>query len=218
MTIFSQNVDRNSHTAMRNFLWRHFRYNTMNSWNNSTSYAHNMKITHLGLESSIVDKLFDLIQTEEFYEPIRNLISEFGTDHNYEWQAGFNGRSGGYLVLYQGEQKPSGYKSYCTACGQRNYKSVSENGSVCGRCHKPFRVDYTQTHMSVNTFPGRSVDQQVSFGSWDIDSLQHRVGIVCDFDKLADDIVAEAVYMAHNYEVEEKTFYVPQTRKVLVGA
>lgn len=217
MTIFSQSVDKRSREAMINFLWRHFRYNTMNSWNNSTSYAHNMKIHRLGLDTYIVDKLFDLIQTEEFYEPINELTSEFGRRYDYEWQAGFNGRSDGYLVLYQGEQKPSGYKSHCTACGQRNYKSITESGRICGRCHELSRVEDTQTHMSIHRFPGRSIDQQENFYSWDLDSLRYRVEIVCDFDKLADTIVSEAVYMAENYTVEEKVFYTPQTRKVLVG-
>jgi len=37
---------------------------------------------------------------------------------------GSNGRSGGYLVLYQGEYYDPGYKSRCRACGQLNYQHV----------------------------------------------------------------------------------------------
>lgn len=41
------------------------------------------------------------------------MIEDFNEEHNFQWQTGTNGRSGGYLVLYQGGTKPSGYKSFC---------------------------------------------------------------------------------------------------------
>jgi len=218
MVTYSKKVDRRSRTAMTDFLRNHYRYNTMNSWNQSTSYAHNMKIDRLGLGSEIVNKLFDLIQTNEFYWRLDDLKREFGEAHNHQWQVGFNGRSGGYLVLYQGEITPSGYKSYCSACGQKNYKSVKESGSVCGKCGKAERKDFPQTHMSINSFPGRSTDQYEDFEDWDMYSLRERVDLVCEFDALADAIAAEAVYMAENFEVEEETYHVPHIRKVLVEA
>ncbi len=218
MTKYSKKIDRRSRVAMEAFLETHFRYNTMNSWNNATSYAHNMKVYNLGLERDIVNKLFDLIATDDFYLRINDLIGEFGEAHNYSWQAGFNGRSGGYLVLYQGGRKPSGYKSYCCACGQKNYKSVAENGNICGVCKKPARRDFTHTHMNVYTNPGRSTDGNKDFEEWDKGALRRRVDLVCEFDALADAIVAEAVYMAENCSVEEETVYVPRTRKILVGA
>lgn len=84
----------------------------MNSWNGCTSYACNLKITHLGLSSEEIDKLFDLIQTQEFFDAMDTLKQDFAATHNYIWQAWMNGRSGGYLVLYQGELTPSGYRSY----------------------------------------------------------------------------------------------------------
>ncbi len=107
---------------MTQYLTTHFRYPTLNSWNRSTSYACNLKITHLGLSPEVVDKLFDMIQTQEFFDAMDECKWEFAAKHNYLWQAGMNGRSGGYLVLYQGEKRPSGYKSHCTNCGQRNYQ------------------------------------------------------------------------------------------------
>lgn len=110
MITFYLNVDMRSQTAMTQFLQNHFRYFTMNSWNKSKSYACNLKIYNLGLESNITDKLYDLIQTEEFFDEINTLLSEFDRAHNYRWQAKMNGRSGGYLVLYQGTVSPSEYR------------------------------------------------------------------------------------------------------------
>lgn len=138
---FYQPVNKRSKAAMRAFLTQHFRYFTGNSWNASSSYACNMKLYHLGLPRELEDKLWDMLEVEEFYDPINQLRNQFAEEHDYQWQAAFNGRSGGYLVLYQGGRKPTGHKSYCTCCGQRNFTSVAETNNVCGRCgqHRCFR-------------------------------------------------------------------------------
>ena len=102
MTEFYRPVDLRSRVAMTAYLKNHFRYHTMNSWNRSTSYACNLKVHNLGLEHDLVMRLFDLIELPDFYEPINDLCREFDEAHDYLWQVGFNGRSGGYLVLYQG--------------------------------------------------------------------------------------------------------------------
>jgi len=102
MKIFLKKVDTRSRKAMIDYLSGHFRYHTANSWNNSTSYAYNMKIYNLGLGSEIQDRLYELMECEDFYRSINDFIGLFEQEHNYKWQAGFNGRQGGYLVLYQG--------------------------------------------------------------------------------------------------------------------
>ena len=61
MRRFYQPVDLRSRQEMAQYLTTHFRYPTLNSWNRSTSYACNLKITHLGLSPEVVDKLFDMI-------------------------------------------------------------------------------------------------------------------------------------------------------------
>lgn len=121
MKRFYQSVDKRSRKAMVSFLKSHERYNTANSWNHSTSYAHNLKIYGLGIEATLADKLYDLIDTEGFYELLGYPMHDFAVVHNYQWQAAMNGRSGGYLVLYQGGTKKSEFHSYCTACGQKEF-------------------------------------------------------------------------------------------------
>ena len=66
--------------------------------------------------------LIHIFCVQGFFDALKPLMDAFAEAHNYRWQAGMNGRSGGYLVLYQGETKLSQYKSYCTCCGQRNYR------------------------------------------------------------------------------------------------
>ena len=216
MKQFSKEVDLRSRSAMTDFLTKHFRYNTMNSWNRSTSYANNVKAYKLGLSNGQEEKLYALLDTSEFYTYINEMLDEFAAAHNFIWRVGFNGRSGGYLVLYQGYSKPSEYKSYCTECGQRNYKSVAETGNnKCGRCGSDARKDYTRAPLEIGCYPGRSTDMGEDFEDWDMYQLRERVKLVQEFDKLCDDILSTVVGLIENYEVEETVVYQPRTVKVM---
>ncbi|MBR3971265.1 MAG: hypothetical protein IKJ83_00040, partial [Ruminococcus sp.] len=147
---------------------------------------------------------------------INELLNEFNSEHNYLWQAGMNGRNGGYLVLYQGQATKSEYKSFCTACGQKNYTSVKETGNICGRCRSSSRVDYSTPPLNISVYPGRSTDDGEDFEDWDIDDIRARVRLVQELDMLADSIVDYALDCANNYTVEDEEILIPQTQKVLV--
>lgn len=216
MKRFYQSVDFRSRTAMTDFLQNHFRYPTMNSWNGSRSYACNLKIHSLQLAAEIVDKLYDLIQTQEFLSGQSELLNEFGKQFGYHWQAGMNGRSGGYLVLYQGELRASGYQSYCACCGQKNYRKASKTDNICGVCGSPSRVNFPQTHMQVVKYPGRGTDDDADYKEWSMADLRDRVRLVQELDRLADQMVDKAVCFARHYAVKEEEYFFPQMRKVLV--
>ena len=213
--LFSRRVDKRSRAEMTAYLSGHFRYNTMNSWNRSTSYACNMKLYKLGLDRGTEDKLWDIIQVPEFYERLNERIEDFNWQHNYLWQAGWNGRSGGYLVLYQGGTKPSGYRSYCTKCGQKNYTSVAETGNRCGVCNEETRIDFSKPPIQIFFYPGRDVDMGEDFEDWSLYELKQRTELVQEFDQLADDIVEEALHIASEHTVEEQVIYKPITELVL---
>lgn len=214
---FWKSVDTRSRWKMQKFLLEHFRYDTMNSWNRSTSYACNMKIYNLGLPKEVEDKLWDMLDCQEVYDRIHDLIDDFNADHEFRWQAAFNGRSGGYLVLYQGGSKPSEHKSFCRFCGQKNFTSVNETGNVCGRCRRPGRIDYVKPPLQVFTYPGKATDMDEDFEGWSLEELRTRVKLVQELDALADKIVLEARYMAENCSVQEEVYYEQKTRKVLTG-
>lgn len=86
----------------------------MNSWNGLTAPAYNLKIYNV-IPNKYQDKVYELMQYDGFYDTINDLINDFSLEHNHEWQAGFNGRSGGYLVLYSGgienNRRYTSYKS-----------------------------------------------------------------------------------------------------------
>lgn len=102
-------VDTNNRQSMIDFLTGHYRYDTMNSWNRSTSYAHNVKIHNLGIPEHLRDLAYELVcnpdvDSSEWDMIVNDLIYDFILDTGYSMA--FNGRSGGYLVMYDAEYDP----------------------------------------------------------------------------------------------------------------
>lgn len=97
-------MSRKTKKEMIEFLKNHFRYDTANSWNESTSYARNVKIYNLGFSEVLAGKAIDLICEEGFNELIAclyaPLVEQFEEETSEDYTIGFNGRSDGYLVLY----------------------------------------------------------------------------------------------------------------------
>jgi hypothetical protein len=215
--MFYKEVDKRYKKPMQDFLKKHFRYDTMNSWNRSTSYANNIKLHNFEKPAGVNDDTWwGILEVTEWHERLSELLEDFGREHNWLWQVGINGRSGGYIVLYRGGIKPSGYKSYCTHCGQKNYQEVpvSEIG-ICGRCEAKARVNIKDTHMQIFTWPDKSNDMGEDFEGWSLSELRQRVELVQEFDKLSDSIVDEYVSICRNYRIIDEEILIPQTVKVL---
>ena len=152
----------------------------------------------------------------DWQEKLSDLLEDFGRSHNWFWQAGINGRSGGYVVLYQGGIKPSGYKSYCIHCGQKNYQAVPEGQKgICSRCNAKERVNFKQTHMQVFTWPGKDVDMSEDFRGWSLFELQERVALVQEFDQLCGKITESYIGTCRDYRIVEEEILVPKTIKIL---
>ncbi len=214
--MYYKQIDKRYKETMIKFLRKHFRYNTMNSWNRSTSYANNIKLHNVDKPKDIDnDTWWEILWVTEWQNILSDLLEDFGRKHEWQWQAGINGRSGGYVVLYKGGIKPSDYKSYCTHCGQKNYQAVpgGEIG-ICGRCDAKARVNFKQTHMQVFTWPGKSIDDE-DFADWTMSEIRERVELVQDFDRLCETIVESYIGVCRNYRVVEEEILVPKTIKVL---
>lgn len=100
--MFTKEIDYTNRQEMVDFLKNHYRYWTMNSWNASSSYANNVKIYNLNLPKEIQDKAWDYacgsLECCDIDFMIQDEIAMFKEDTRYD--AGFNGRSAGYLVMY----------------------------------------------------------------------------------------------------------------------
>ena len=215
--MYYKEVDKRYREAMLAFLKKHFKYNTMNSWNRSTSYANNIKLHNIEKPDDINSETWwEMLGITEWQEKLSDLLEDFGRRYEWQWQAGINGRSGGYVVLYRGGIKPSGYKSYCTHCSQKNYEAVPEGEiGICGRCDAKARVNFKQTHMQVFTCPGKDVDMYEDFEGWTLSQLRERVELVQDFDRLCEEIMTAYICICRNYRIKEEEILVPKTIKVL---
>lgn len=103
--MFFKEVDLTDRKAMIFFLANHFRYYTINPWNRLTSYANNVKLQNLEIPNHLQEKAYDFIScddTGDYYAAVNELVLEFRNKTGYA--ACFNGRSGGYLVLYEASE------------------------------------------------------------------------------------------------------------------
>lgn len=93
---YTKGVDITKDKSMFNFIAEHPTYFTGNSWNRTRSIAHNVKLYKLGLEGDWCRALAHLESGE--YDTINWMIQDWEREHP-GYSVGFNGRSGGYLVL-----------------------------------------------------------------------------------------------------------------------
>lgn len=113
---YKTGVDISNTKSMFEFLNNHFTYDTMNSWNNLRSIANNVKVYKLGLDGDAWAAL-DLLRADN-YDTVNEMLYDFEHEHK-GYEVGFNGRSGGYLVLCNKENNRNvipdrlyGYDSY----------------------------------------------------------------------------------------------------------
>lgn len=107
-------MSRKTKKEMINFLKEHERYWTMNSWNGGSSYANNVKIYNLGMDHDLEMKAYGLLVEEGFNQLLASdyefLKERFEEETGYT--IGSNGRSSGYLVLYDMEHPAASIDSH----------------------------------------------------------------------------------------------------------
>lgn len=94
---YTKGIDITNDKSMFNFIANHPTYYTMNSWNRTRSIAHNVKLYNLDLDGDWSVALSHLESGE--YDTISFAIDDWERKHP-GYQVCFNGRSNGYLVLY----------------------------------------------------------------------------------------------------------------------
>ena len=94
---YIKGIDITNDKQMFEFINNHFRYYTANSWNRGRSIAHNVKIYNLCLSGDHWTAL-TFLQDDDYFV-VNMMIEDWETEHR-GYKVGFNGRSGGYLVLY----------------------------------------------------------------------------------------------------------------------
>jgi hypothetical protein len=101
---YVKGIDITNDKQMFNFLKNHYQYYTMNSWNGLKSIANNVKLYKLGLSGDWTTALNFL--NSDSYDIITSMIEDWEYEHK-GYKVGFNGRSGGYLVIYNDDNNRS---------------------------------------------------------------------------------------------------------------
>ena len=107
---YKSGVDICNTKSMWEFLHNHFTYYTMNSWNRQESIANNVKLYKLNLEgdwANVIKYLTDVGDCGGLQDIIDGEIRAFDEKYYPNYRVGFNGRSNGYLVLYNSDDNCS---------------------------------------------------------------------------------------------------------------
>lgn len=184
--MFYKKVNKNNCKEMYNFLKNHFTYYTLNSWNGLYSIANNVKIYNLDIEGDEW-KLLEILQLDE-YITINFIIEEWEQEHK-NYRVGFNGRSGGYLVLENREDNKHIFDNY-----QQSFILEADT-------YEEFKTLLHNANYTLKQYKSELVKM---------------VEIVQDFDKLCDDLVTECQYMLDNYKIEEEERTYTKKIKVLI--
>lgn len=120
---YVKGIDITNDKQMFNFLKDHYQYYTLNSWNGLKSIANNVKVYKLNLSGDCWNALTFL--QDDDYLTVNMMIEDWEAEHR-GYKVGFNGRSGGYLVLYNADDNKTvlideveyndnyeGYKEMC---------------------------------------------------------------------------------------------------------
>ena len=174
---YTTGVDICNTKSMWNFLKNHYTYYTLNSWNRQKSIAHNVKLYNLDLEGDwtvAMRYLFDESDAGCLQLAIDDEIREFEEKYPY-YEVASNGRSGGYLVIYEKQR----HGSIIPDCVE-DYDTYEDFKEDIKSCWRGFKV--------------------TDFYS----ELREAVEIVREFDKLCDrlrDLVNE--YSKKSFDVDK---------------
>lgn len=159
-------VDICSPKSMFEFINNHFTYYTLNSWNGLQSIANNMKLYNLGLEgdwTAVLDYLYDEEDIGCIGFQIRDLVEEWEAKHP-GYSLGWNGRSGGYLVIYNHDKKN----------GTVNFRNILPEDLTGYDNYEEFKE-------AIKDYYGWNVKDMIP-------ELREYTQLIRDFDKLCDDL------------------------------
>lgn len=206
--LYEKKIDTRSRKAMVEFLAGHFRYH-----NRTTGYANRIKIPSLGLTRAQADNAYDVLSAD-YWDEIRDPIDDFTANMDGSYTIGIDGRSSGYLVLYESEYYDPGYKSRCKACGQLNYQPVTGEAGQCGVCRKQERVNLAKPRRYLRT-KSPVIDDTEDLSEMSMSALRSRVELIREFDRACDDMRSNFIDLIDNCFVVEEVVMVPKTVKRL---
>lgn len=147
---YKKGIDICSTKSMFNFLNDHYQYYTLNSWNGLKSIANNVKFYNLDLGMDY-DILYDAIFTEdsELVNDINWICKDWEEAHP-GYKLGFNGRSAGYLVLYNEKNNKSVLPSFYEYVN--DYEDFKQYCKDYHECVKDYKYELREATKLVQDF------------------------------------------------------------------
>ena len=170
--MYYKRVNKNNNKEMFNFLKTHYRYYTLNNLNGEKSIANNVKVYNIDEFKGIEDKILQVLEQDN-YNSINDEIKAWEFEQGNCLKVGFNGRSGGYLVLYNND----------------NYCSVLDDYIENNNNYEDFLQDIKNSdYGTIKNYHYRLVQQ---------------VEMVQMFDKLCDKLVQICLYLVDMQNIRE---------------
>lgn len=172
---YKTGVDITNDKQMFNFLKNHFEYWTMNSWNRLSSVANKVKLYDLDLAGDWSVAL-SLLEAGE-YDTISMMIMDWEREH-HGYEAQFNGRNGGYLVLTRKDCCLPVLPDDITCCDTyEEYKEYCRDYIGTVRMNRQTLVHYTKLVQSFDKLCDQLRDfcNELSKQSFEIVEMQRAV-------------------------------------------
>lgn len=112
---------------MIEYLEGHERYWTASSINGNHSYSRCIKLRYIDFPSrKVEDTAYQMLDIPEAFDEVGRIMEEWGASNDWKYQAGFNGRSSGYIVMLRGGLRDGHpYTSYQSIGEGRDYTDWS---------------------------------------------------------------------------------------------
>lgn len=200
-------------------------YPTMNSWNMANGYSYNIKIHSLPFTKNEKDALYEMLSADDFYTNFEWLYNDFEEEmkkygtHNEKKEINVYIEN---LSEKEITKKRKVYEKSGWTYDRHGTKylvmkkdvdvadfSAGQNGRSAGHLvlYKWNGHNYTGTGW---THDKEELEEMTS------DEVKEIYNILKDFEKLYKDIIEQAKYVADNYKVEDESYTVEKTRKVLI--
>ena len=179
-------------------LVQHENYDTMSSWNNSKSYSRNVKVNRLNIPRNLIDVAYEICQTDYVHDDLRFIIEEFEERMNGNYTIGFNGRSGGYVVLYE-RCRESIQKPYITRCDKCYKPTWYEDGHKCMVCKDGTLRKYDAPKFKLVTRTTGLVKDEDDLKAMDDEELLDWVDLIMEFNYTVNCMESQFIYCCQQH-------------------
>lgn len=212
---------------MIDFITSFETYPTMNSWNQEYGYSYDVKIRNLDLTKEEKDKVYDMLDTEGFYDGLNMIIDDWEESEKVLSFGTFNDKNQISVNIENLSEKQIKEKR----------KSWEKNGYTYDRHGTKIMTMFKKVEKPIFSvgFNGRQSGHLVLYkwngynysgSGWNYskeelnemnkEEVSFVYKVLKEFEKLHNNLLEEVKYLINNYEVKDEECQVIETKKILV--